>query len=119
MKYLRAAFWGIVGICLIIAGMANTQPVKLRAIPNWLAELIGVQPDITLPLYAVIFAGVGFGLVVGFAWEWLREHKHRRSMRQNAREVTKLNREVKRLRTEKHAEDDEVIALLEGASAKS
>lgn len=119
MKYLRAAFWGIIGICLIVAGMANTQPVQLRAIPSWLADLVGVSPDITLPLYLVIFAGVGAGLLIGFCWEWLREHKHRKSMRQNEREVTKLTREVKRLRTEKHSDDDEVIALLETSTAKS
>lgn len=113
MKYLRAAFWGLVALCLVIVGMANTTPIQLRAMPSWLAEFVGVSPDITMPLYLAIFAGVGFGMLVGFLWEWLREHKHRVAMRSNARQATKLEREVNRLRTGNPEQDDEVLALLE------
>ena len=30
-----------------------------------------------LPLFLVIFGGIVAGLLIGFVWEWFREHKHR------------------------------------------
>lgn len=112
MRYIKIAFWGLVAICLIVVGMANAEMVRLDALPDWLASLLGVSPQITLPLYMVIFAGVAFGLLVGFVWEWLREHKHRVAMQQNARDATQLAREVDRLKKNSHQGDD-VLALLD------
>lgn len=113
MKYVKIAFWGLVAICLVIVALANAQPVSVHAMPNWLANLVGRSPDITLPLYAVIFAGVAFGLLVGFIWEWLREHKHRAAVRQKERKVNHLEAEMRRMHAEKHEGQDEVLALLD------
>lgn len=113
MKYIKYGFWLIVAICLVIIGLANAEPVHLQAMPAWLSNLVGVAPKITVPLYVAIFAGVALGLLIGFLWEWVREHKHRVAMNARAREVNKLEREVSRLRTEKHEGKDEVLALLE------
>ncbi len=115
MKTLRYAFWGIVAVFLIIVGLANRGMVTLRAMPEALGALFGVSPDIDLPLFVVIFLGVAAGLLIGFLWEWLREHKHRAEARRKTREVNLLQREVGRLKTEKHEGKDEVLALLDGA----
>lgn len=115
INIIRYAFWGIVAVCLIIVGIANRGFVTLRALPEGLAELIGVSPDIEMPLFVVIFLGVAAGLLIGFFWEWLREHKHRSAARKSAREVALLEREVGRLKTEKHEGKDDVLALLEGS----
>jgi lipopolysaccharide assembly protein A len=115
MKTLRYAFWGIVAICLIIVGLANRGMVTVRAMPEALARLTGISPDIDLPLFVVIFLGVAAGLLIGFLWEWLREYKYRAEVRRRTREVDYLQREVGRLKHEKHEGKDEVLALLEGA----
>ena len=115
MKTIRYAFWAIVGVCLILIGLANREIVTVRAMPEALGELLGLSPDVQLPLFVVIFIGVGAGLMIGFLWEWVREHRIRAQARAKSREVAALQREVDQLRGEaaeaKH--DDDVLALLE------
>jgi hypothetical protein len=55
------------------------------------------------------------GLIIGFVWEWMREYKHRAEATRKSREVRKLEREVTKLKGEKHEGKDEVLALLEDA----
>lgn len=115
MKTLRNAFWAIVGLCLILIGLANRDPVTVRAMPEALSNLLGISPDLTLPLFVVIFIGVGAGLAIGFLWEWLREHRIRVEARTKSREVDNLRREVNQLRgaAAGATSDDDVLALLE------
>jgi lipopolysaccharide assembly protein A len=115
MKLIRYAFWAVIAICLIIVGLANRGEVTLRAMPEALGTLVGVSPDVTLPLFVVIFLGVAAGLLIGFFWEWIREYKHRAEAHNKGLEVTRLQREVGRLKTQKHEGKDEVLALLEDA----
>ncbi len=115
MKTIRYTFWAVIGLCLILIGLANRDFVTVRAMPQALADLLGLSPDITLPLFVVIFIGVGAGLVIGFLWEWVREHRIRADARGKSREVESLKREVAQLRgavATAQGEDD-VLALLE------
>lgn len=112
MKYIRYAIMALIAVVLISVALANRQMVGLALLPEGLEEIIGFNTGITLPLYAVIFAGIVAGLLIGFLWEWMREHKHRAEMRRQSREAHKLKREVKKLKGEKHGQDD-VLALLE------
>ena len=117
MKTIRYLFWSIVGLCLLVVGLANSGAVTLRAMPTAVADFLGLSPDITLPLYAVIFLSVGAGLLIGFVWEWLREHRQRAQARAKARELESLRREVEQLRGAAAREKgDEVLALLDKAS---
>jgi uncharacterized integral membrane protein len=115
MKTIRYAFWAIVGVCLILIGLANRDIVTVHAMPGALADLLGLSPDIQLPLFVVIFLGVGAGLMIGFLWEWVREYRIRADARSKAREVESLRREVNQLRGAaagaKH--EDDILALLE------
>jgi len=115
MKFIKLGFWGIVAICLVILGMANRDIVTLRAMPEVLATPLGVSPDIQLPLFMALFIGVGLGLLIGFLWEWVREHNLRADRRAKAREVEVLRREVDALKDQKHEGKDEVVALLDKA----
>ena len=45
-----------------------------------LAALTGIDWQIDMPLFLVIFAGIAAGLLIGFFWEWARETKHRSSL---------------------------------------
>jgi uncharacterized integral membrane protein len=81
--------------------------------PEGLAGLVGLSPDIELPLFMVIFLGVATGLLIGFVWEWLREARLRAESRAKAREVEALQREVGRLKSQANVGKDEVLALLD------
>jgi hypothetical protein len=115
MKTIRYSFWAIIGLCLILIGLANRDIVTVRAMPEALGDLLGLSPDIQLPMFVVIFLGVGAGLMIGFLWEWVREHRIRADARGKAREVESLRREVAQLRgaTGGGAEGDDVLALLD------
>ena len=113
MKTLRYAFWAIVALCLIVVGLANREPTLLRAMPERLAELLGLPAAVELPLFVVLVIGVGLGLLIGFLWEWLREHRVRVDARLKGREVDALKREVDRLRDADGDGKDDVLALLE------
>ena len=115
MRYVRYAIWGLLAIVLVSMSLANRGPVTLALFPDPVADFMGWNIVLTLPVFTVILAGIGIGLLVGFFWEWMREHRHRRAASTNSREVRKLEREVKRLKTEKNKGKDEVLAILEDA----
>ena len=102
MKYVKYTFWGIVAIALVIVGMANRGIVTLRAMPEALASPLGISPDIEL--------------LIGFLWEWVREHRVRADARAMSRERDLLQREVDSLKDQKHEGKDEIVALLDKAS---
>ncbi len=116
MRYVRYAFWGALGIILISVSLANRAIVDLQLMPSAVAELLGFNPSISLPLFVVVLGGIASGLIIGFIWEWIREHKHRRAAGGQAREVRKLSREVNKLKKQKNEGKDEVLAILEDAS---
>ena len=116
MRYIRYGFWACVAIVLIVVGLANLEAVTLRLMPVELGQIVGLDRAIELPLFVVIFGSVVAGLLIGFVWEWLREHKHRAEASRKSREVHKLEREVEKLKGEKHEGKDEVLALLDEAS---
>ncbi|MCA0907604.1 LapA family protein [Ruegeria marisrubri] len=116
MRYLRYAFLAALGIILISVSLANVQSVELKLMPDALAELLGFNLSASLPLFLVVLGGVAAGLVIGFLWEWLREHKHRRDATVKKTEVRKLEREVKKLKKKQNEGKDDVLALLDEAS---
>jgi len=113
MKTIRYAFWAIVGLCLILVGLANRDMVTVRAMPEALGDLLGISPDFSLPLFIVIFAGVAAGLLIGFLWEYVREHRIRADARAKSREVDALRREVADLRGSKGGPGEDIMALLD------
>lgn len=113
MRYIRYAVWGTLAAVLVSMSLANRESLTLALMPEPLAEYVGWNFVNTQPVFVVILASVGIGLLVGFILEWLREAGHRRAVNAKSREVQKLEREVSRLKTEKNKDKDEVLALLE------
>jgi uncharacterized integral membrane protein len=111
MTFLRLLFLGLLAFVLLVLAMANRIPVPLRLLPEDLSDFIGIRTDVTLPLFLVIFLAIGLGLLVGFVWEWLREHKHRAEARSQRAEKERLERELAKSRRTA-GPDDEVLALL-------
>jgi len=97
----------------VMVGLSNRGMVTLRAMPEVLAGPLGIAPDVTVPLFVVIFAGVAVGLFVGFVWEWLREWNERAVSRAKDAEIARLTAELSRLNAEKAVGKDEVLALVE------
>ena len=116
MRYIRYLFLAALAVVLICVALANRGFVTLKLLPGDLADLMGIQQTISLPLFIVIFGGIVAGLLIGFVWEWLREHKHRAEAAQRASEVKSLQRELRRVKGERDKDKDEVLALLDEAS---
>ncbi|MCS6622486.1 LapA family protein [Roseibacterium beibuensis] len=116
MRYMKYLFLIVVAIGLVVLAMANRDPVSLTILPSELALWTGVDYAIELPLFLVILGGFVTGALVGFIWEWLREHRHRAAAATNKREARKLEREVETLKGQKNEHKDEVLALIEDAS---
>ncbi|NOD36670.1 DUF1049 domain-containing protein [Ruegeria sp. HKCCD7296] len=116
MRYIRYAFLGTLGIILISVSLANVESVELKLMPDPLAELLRFNLTASLPLFLVVLGGVVAGLIIGFIWEWMREHKHRRDATAKKSEVRKLEREVNKLKKKQNEGKDDVLALLDEAS---
>ena len=114
VRYLRFAFLAALAVVLVTVAMANRAPVTLRLMTDEFADLAGMRAAITLPLFLVIFGGIVAGILIGFVWEWFREHKQRAEAASQRRERGRLEREVARLREKSGEVQDDVLALLEG-----
>lgn len=119
MRYIRYIFLGSLALVLVIIALANRTMVTLNSLPEAVASISGLgwlSVSLQVPLFVVIFAGIILGLIIGFAWEWLREHKHRAEAATKKGEVKKLERELRRVKGQRDEGKDEVLALLDEAS---
>ncbi|WP_342666567.1 lipopolysaccharide assembly protein LapA domain-containing protein [Gemmobacter nectariphilus] len=117
MKYLRYLVLLLIAVGLVAVALANREVVALHMLPPDLAQLVGIDWTIRLPLFLVGFGGVVVGVLIGFVWEWLREHKHRAAAAAKAREVQQLKREV--AQATPPAPKDDVLALLDAPPRKA
>lgn len=117
MRYIKYLFLAVVAAGLILVALANRSMVELKLFPEELSAYLGQPFSYQLPLFIVIFAGIVAGLLIGFVWEWLREHKHRVEARVQKREKEKLERELKSAKREVNKGKDDVLALLDDAAA--
>ncbi|MBN2629057.1 MAG: LapA family protein [Rhodobacteraceae bacterium] len=117
IRYLRYLFLVALAAVLLTVALGNRDLVTLKAMPDDLAAFAGFGLQIDLPLYAVIFASIAAGLLIGFFWEWLREHKHRSVAVSKSRQVTRLERELAVMRDAKAEHKDDILALLDQRKA--
>ncbi len=113
MRYVRYAFMLTLAVFLIAVALANRQAVALTLLPEGIARIVGVNQQIELPLFLVIFGGILSGLLIGFVWEWLREYKHRAEAAAKGAEAARLERELAKVRRRTGEGRDDVLALLE------
>ena len=119
MRTVKYALWGLLGLCLIIIGFANRNVVTITLLPEELQAYVNFNWSISLPLYAVVFGGIGVGLLIGFFLEWIREHRHRAQAATDRRDKENLEAEVRRMNKGRKGPQDEVLAILdEGATAR-
>lgn len=114
IRLLRYLFLAVLALVLIALALANRDAVALRVLPPEAGDFLGFSWTVQLPLFLVIFAGILVGLLIGFVWEWMREHKLRSGATKALRKAATLEREVDRLKAKAEpAPKDEVLALLE------
>lgn len=117
MRYVRYFCIAVFAVALIAIALANRNVVTVKVLPEEIAGLFAVNPQVDVPLFVVMFGGLLAGLLVGFIWEWLREHRIRSEAAKSGRELRRLERENKRLRAQKEEnQGDDVLALLDEAS---
>lgn len=114
IRYLRLILLALLGLSLLTVALANRAVVPVRLLPEDLAALTGLTWAMDLPLFLIIFGGIIAGVLIGFVWEWFREHGHRATASQKSREVARLERELAVLKDSTSVPPkDEVLALLE------
>ncbi len=118
IRYLRLVLLAVLALGLLTLAMANRATVTVKALPDDIAALVGYGGSIDLPLFVVIFGGIIAGLLIGFVWEWLREHRHRAVASTKTREVTRLERELATMRDATSLPQDDVLALLDKPKAR-
>lgn len=114
MAYLRYAVLTLLAIAFVTLALANRALVTVQLLPDTLASLLGVNLGFTLPLFMVLGLAIALGLMLGFVWEWLREHSYRAEAARARREADALRAQVAQVeQTNPAARKDEVLALLD------
>lgn len=114
MAYLRYGFAALIAVVFVIVALANRAMVEVKLLPDALASLLGFNHGFSLPLFMILGLAIGIGLLLGFVWEWFREHGYRA-------EAAKLRRESEAMRSELQSaaksapqlRKDDVLALVE------
>ena len=117
LRLVLLALLALLAIVLVTLAMANRTVVPVNLLPGDMGTFLGFNGQIEMPLFLAIFGGIVAGLLIGFVWEWFREHKHRSTATVKTREAARLEREVTRLRDKGAEPQDEVLALLDKRKA--
>ena len=113
MRFVKYLVLALVALALVVIGFANRAPITLTLFPENLVPFTKFNAAITLEVYQVVFVSIALGLLLGFFWEWAREHKHRAAVVRERREKSKLATEVKKLKADKPEGKDEILALVD------
>ena len=110
MRFLRLLILALFMVILVLLALANRTPVIVALLPADMPMAANFM--IELPLFAIIFAAIGIGLVIGYLLEDFREHKYRRKAAVKNREAAQLSAEVAQLKKESGKDEDDILAIL-------
>ena len=97
IRFLKALILLPVAILVVLFAVANRAPVTLSLDPfSQAAPEFAFQ----LPLFAVIFAAIMLGVLIGGTASWLAQGKYRKSRRRLRRETRQLRYETERLKAQ-------------------
>ncbi len=112
MRYIRYFVLGAIAIVLITVALANRQPLTVRLLPEELTGLLGFSWQVSMPAFIVLLAAMLVGVLLGFVWEWVREHRFRAEAVAERKERERLERELRKT-APPPTKGDDVLALLE------
>ncbi|MDT1063733.1 LapA family protein [Paracoccus sp. CPCC 101403] len=118
MRAIRLFFIVLLAAVLILVALANRGAMTVSLLPENLTRFTGGQWSVTMPAFLALFLAMVFGLLIGLVWEWMRESSQRAEAKARARELARLEREVGDLRRTHAKPRDEVLAILDDASAR-
>lgn len=122
MRTIKIILLAVLAVALVVLALANSQMVELRLLPVELGAYLGIDISVRLPMFLVLTGAVLVGLIIGFLWEYIREHKHRAAARVERREKEQMKREIDRLPAETRPArepGDDIVAIIDGRSAKN
>lgn len=117
MRYVRYGLLGVVLLFAVTVALANRAPVTLALWPDSISAILGVSYAVTLPLFVAVVGALGLGLVLGLAWEWLRERGIRSEAARARRELEALRGREPQGAAPAPAAQDEILALVDGRKA--
>lgn len=95
LRFLKALVLLPVALVVVALAIANRAPVRVSLDPF---DTDAPAVALTVPLYAVVFAAVALGIIVGGIAAWAAQGKHRRARRSQRREIDRLRTESAHLR---------------------
>ncbi len=110
MRTIKLILLAIILIAIVLLAVANRQLVTVELLPQPLDQVLEVS--VQVPLFLVGLICILVGMVLGYIFEWLREHKYRRRAAQKSREAEQLSRELDRTKKASKSGDD-VLALID------
>lgn len=110
MRYFKYIVLAAFMLVLVLVALANRGAVSVALLPEGLPYADTLTRDV--PMFAVIFAAIGVGLLLGYVMEYFREHKYRRQAAVKNREAAQLAAEVASLKKTTGSGKDDVLALL-------
>jgi uncharacterized integral membrane protein len=112
IRFLKALILLPVAILVILLAVANRAPVTLSLDPfSQDAPEFSTQ----LPLFAVIFAAVMVGVLIGGTASWMAQGKYRRGRRSARREARHLRDEAERMRAQAAASRTPALPAPQGS----
>lgn len=115
LRMINTLILGILLLALIALALANREIVTLEAMPSEIAQWLGVDWTIRLPLFFVILLAVLLGLVIGLVWEWLRESRQRAEHTRVQHELSRAEQKLAAIKrdTAPQRSRDDILALLD------
>ena len=115
MAYLRIGLSAVLAVLLATIALANREIVSVNLFPDTIGNLIGFNFGFGLPLFILLGLAIGLGLMLGFIWEWLREHSYRAEAARLRKQVAAMENDMAKLQKAAPAvaQKDDVLAVLE------
>lgn len=114
MAYLRYGLTALVALVLVTIALANRAFVEVKLLPDALASLAGFNLSLSLPLFLMLGVAIGAGLLLGFVWEWFREHGYRAEAARLMRENDAIRSQLDRAKeVAPSIQRDDVLALVD------
>jgi lipopolysaccharide assembly protein A len=114
IAYLRYGFAAMIAVVFVTVAVANRAIVEVKLLPDTLAALLGFNISFALPVFLLLGLAIVIGLLLGFVWEWFREHGYRAEAAKLRREAASMRSELQRAeKVAPQMRKDDVLALIE------
>lgn len=115
LRWIRILILAVLAVLLLSVAIANRDMVTISLLPQGVTAFFGWDWSFRMPLFLIILLAAAVGLLIGFVWEFLREHRIRAAAIQSNREAERLRAEVASLKQVQPKDD--VLVILDQKTA--